>query len=212
MKSIHLAIFDWNGTLLNDLAVAYKSVKKIFKTFGVSPPSFQEYRDEIQTNYRGFYLDHGIPFNVTNERMNEIRHTVFKKNWQTTKLHAQALQFVLLCKNNSLKTAIVSGETSAILRKRLSQFGLENIFDSISGDVKNKKVALRNVLDEFSIKNPKNAFYVDDSIDGLKSALYIGIYAFAFGKGYCPPLKLSRTNPTLLFNEYSQLINLMNFV
>ena len=48
-----LAIFDWNGTTIDDLPVVYASVREIFRTYGVPAPTFEDFKLKILQFYKG---------------------------------------------------------------------------------------------------------------------------------------------------------------
>jgi beta-phosphoglucomutase-like phosphatase (HAD superfamily) len=43
-----IMLFDWNGTILDDIPIWYESVKEIFRVFGKRPPTIAEYFRELK--------------------------------------------------------------------------------------------------------------------------------------------------------------------
>lgn len=177
-----LAIFDWNGTTINDLPVVYASVREIFRTYGLPAPSLDAYREQITTNFMDFYRSHGLK-NATPDDLNAIRKRYLAEHGHEAALHPGAKDLIELCKRLGLQTAIVSAEIAEVLDKRLSEFGIFPLIDRISGSAYDKQKALLDTLDFFGVK-AENAFYLDDTFDGLMAAKSVGITAIGFCNGY----------------------------
>lgn len=177
-----LAIFDWNGTMLDDLPVVYGSVRKIFQTYGLPAPSLDAYREEITTDFMKFYEKHGLT-GAKPEDLNAIRKSYLVEHGREAKLHKGAEDLILLCRNLGLQTAVVSAEIPEVLDKKLSEFGIFPLIDRITGGAYNKPAALIDTLDFLGVQAEK-AFYLDDTLDGLMAAKSVGITTIGFCNGY----------------------------
>ncbi len=200
-----LAIFDWNGTLLNDLPIAYQSVIKIFNEFSLPAPSLEEYKNEITADFMKFYHYHGIPAYVTPELLNSIRVKYFEAHWTEPGLHPGAKDLIEFCKYLGLQTAIVSAEIADVLDKRLSGFGIFPFIDRITGSAYDKPKALTETLDFFGIQSEK-AFYLDDTFDGLMAAKSVGITAIGFCNGYNSYERIMRAKPDFPNTDFPEVL------
>jgi len=179
-----LAIFDWNGTLLDDLPMVYQSVVAIFRHYNLPPPTLSEYREEIEADFMKFYRNHGMPEGITGKDLNAIRKRYFQEHWNDALLRPHAEELLLLCRNQlGIPTALVSAEMREILIERLRSFKLMPLFDEIRGNSWNKEEALIATLDIFGTK-AEDAFYLDDTYDGLMAAKNVGIKTIGFSAGY----------------------------
>ncbi len=178
-----LAIFDWNGTLLDDLPIAYGSVLEIFGRYGIPPPSIDTYRAEITTRFMDFYRAHGIPKTATPYDLNAIRKEYFAIHGYQADLHVNAKETLMLCKVLGMQVAIVSAEIADVLEQRVRDFELTPFIDHIAGSAYDKEQALIAALDRFGVP-AEEAFYLDDTFDGLMAARNVGIITFGFCGGY----------------------------
>lgn len=175
-----VAIFDWNGTLLDDLPLVYGSVQNIFNHFGKTPPSFETYQSEITADFLKFYKTHGIPVDRESETLNAIRKEYFKKNNGTVALANGARELLQMFLGLDLKIGIVSGEARGYLQDtRLKQFGIEKCFDFVFDGVSNKMEKFKELVKILEV-DPKTIFYIDDSYDGIAAAKNSGITTFGF--------------------------------
>ena len=51
---IRNVIFDWSGTLVDDLPAVWEASNHVFRRAGVTPLTLEEFRAEFRLPYRGF--------------------------------------------------------------------------------------------------------------------------------------------------------------
>lgn len=177
LKNCQMGIFDWNGTLKDDLWLAIESVRFIFKHFKtLVPPNLRErYREEITADFEKFYYKHGISRLVTPEKVNTKRKEFFAKHGHLAKLRKNTEKTLTICRGlGHLQLGIVSAEIASILESDLDRFNIRGHFDQLWSEVRNKHNALATAHKYFKIK-PSKAFYVDDTIEGMEAAESCGL-------------------------------------
>ncbi len=200
--------FDWNGTLLRDLDVAYRSVQAIFRKYGVEPPSKEQYRESIGSNFMEFYYKYGISKSATPEGLNEIRLKFLENNWNSVKLNPGVLDCLAVCKSAGIRTAIVSAEMKEILFRRVRQFRIEDLFVFVWGDARPKREFLSKVMRQLAV-NPSQSFYIGDTVEDVEIAKSIGMTAFGFLEGYAPLEAMLSAKPDYgvrTFDELSRIV------
>lgn len=210
-----VVVFDFNGTLFDDLHVAYGSVQEIFRTYGVPCPTLEQYREEITSNYMEFYYDYGIPRTAADNDLNAIRNKFYKMDGgNNTGIRGGVIETLTELNSLGARLAIVSAESSVNLYRQLTRAGsLQRFFDFIKPEawgVKGKEQAFLQVVEIFGI-DPSEMVYVDDSVDGLNSAKNVGVTPVAFTNrtGYHSGSRLMSVTE---FNirEIRELVNLIN--
>lgn len=204
-----LGIFDWNGTLLDDLNLVYGSVTAIFKYYNLKPPELATYREKITAQFMNFYYGEGIPKTATGDDLNKIRKEYFEKHKDEVMLNKNALATLKKLKTMSMKTAIVSGEMAGYLQKRLKQFEISHLFDKVCDGAYDKEKALTQTLYYFRVK-PEESFYVDDTEDGIKAAKKVGIKTFGFihPNSYHSPERILSAEPNYPIYSLDKIIYL----
>ena len=86
---IKAVIFDYNGTLLDDLPVAYGSIREIFRRYNLPCPTPEQYRLEIGTNFMEFYYNHGFPRTTTAKELNVVRMEYYLDHFHEAKLRPE---------------------------------------------------------------------------------------------------------------------------
>ena len=197
-KPLRAVFFDWNGTLLNDLILVYGSICHIFQKFGLSPPTLDEYRAEITSNYMEFYWGHGIPRTMDANAMNAIRKQYFEAHWDEVTIHEHVGTLTYRMFQLGMRSGMVSAESGLILPQRLRQFHLNNAFDIVRGDAHNKEATLLECAHALGV-SPDESAYVDDTYDGITSALRVGMRAVGVTHGYHTSERIRAAQPDSLF-------------
>ena len=174
---VEAVFFDNNGTLLDDLTVAYGSVRAIYAYFGISPPTLEVYREEITSDYMRFYHEHSLP-GTTPDQLNVIRELYYKGHWNECNFRDDVKFVAETCRFIGLKTAIVSAETD-VLNQQLREAGLYDCFDVVRPKAWPKMQALVETAEKLGV-NCSKTMYVDDTVDGLMQAKQVGIIPVGF--------------------------------
>lgn len=214
---IEAVIFDWNGTLYDDLEpLAYASVVEIFKTYNLAPPTLDEYRQEVTSKFMDFYYGHGFIPNFSGQgsdgdarALNNIRKKFYTDNRSKGRVRVDATRTVLNLGVMRIKIGIVSAEIESLLFERLYSSDLHKLVDSrfIKTQVwDGKGPALLEVCEKLGIA-PKNTVYVDDTVDGTSAAKKAGLIPVGFSNrtGYNSGERLLSVTP-FLAHELSDLI------
>jgi HAD superfamily hydrolase (TIGR01509 family) len=178
-QPLRAVLLDNNGTCFDDLHVAYGSVRAIMAHWNVPTPSLRQFRDEISSHFADWYRNHGIPGTVTDAQMNAVRETYYAEHGHTARYRPGVLEFLLLCRERGLKTAMVSAEIGSVLIASLHRERLEAYFDRIEAEARPKTPALVRTLVALGVM-PEQAVYVDDSAEGIRSAKSIGMRTIGF--------------------------------
>ena len=203
-----LAIFDWNGTLFNDLSMLYKAIVAIFKHYRCKPPTLEECRDGLSHNWIEFYRKCGLPKSVTPEELREFRRNFVNNNWKGIGLFRDAKSAIVGCLKMKMKLAIVSAEQADFLLSRLSHHQLLSSFSEVLSQSYDKKSAFLKVLKKLSIPAEK-AFYVDDTADGILEAKEAGLATFGMTRGYNSPERIRAAKPTYVIDTLDEMVKIL---
>lgn len=183
------AVFvDWNGTLLDDLRVAYGSVQHFFSDYDLLCPTLDQYREYISTDFMQFYTAFGIPQEHCSLLQSSRRNYIYD-HWSDVSLHEGVVDFLCLCHRSSIPVFLVSGESAAILYERHKQFAIASFFTEVIGLRRFKTDSFIRIVREHGL-SPDRCVFIDDSRLGLHEAASVGIVSIAFLKGYGHPFDI----------------------
>jgi HAD superfamily hydrolase (TIGR01509 family) len=209
---LRLAIYDWNGTLFNDLPVAYSAMEYIFHTLvpRLRPPTLEEYRNGITSNFTDFYYRYGIPKTVSGDELNRLRTSHYVKLAANAALNDGAEELLRKCRSIGLKNAMVSASPEDV-EKALARFGILHLFDKIRLKAWPKGAALVETVGYFGVA-AEEAFYIDDTYDGLRAAKNLGIVAIGFTGGYCSRERILAAQPDYVVDSLREVITILNSI
>jgi beta-phosphoglucomutase-like phosphatase (HAD superfamily) len=213
-----MVLFDNNGTIFDDLDIAFGSVVRIFQSCGLTPPNKKQYRQEISADYMKFYHKYGIPSYHTPEKekqlarvLNDIRESYYIEYGSSANFRPDVARTVCTLKSMNIGVGIVSAEKSSMFQSQINRFGYVGIFNPIYTDVHNKQIAFEEICKNFNI-NPGSVIYVDDTVDGTSAAKRAGLISVAMlaDGAYNSPERLSEVTPYGVERLYD-LVGLIDF-
>ncbi len=132
IKYTHI-IWDWNGTLLNDLGASLASVNDMLEMRGMPLIDVVRYRECIGVPIKCFYEK---VFDLENEDYSEILrqynegYIYHLKNCSLTDGAAEMLDML---EKNGVKQVIVSSSNNAQLCENVKKYGIWEKFDAVLG-------------------------------------------------------------------------------
>ncbi len=196
MRKFSLVVFDWNGTLQDDLHDIYEcGVQRIFRHFALPCPTLEEYRQEVDADFMGsFYWPRGIPKDVTSQDLNAIMFEGFREKGSPPGLFPDAAQFVQALASRGRVLAVASGYAQAKLDAAVKRSGFGDIFFRVDGDVRDKAEAILSIIDQAGVAGEECAV-IGDTIEDILGAAAVGATAFICTRGFHPAERLETTRP-----------------
>ena len=133
MMKIEQVLWDWNGTLLDDLEYSIQVRNAIFPAFHLPLlESVEEYHRQFTFPVRLYYERAG----VTDEIFDDVAHAwmaEYERRMDTIPLHGDAVETVERFRRAGLGQTVLSASEQTLLRRQLALYGLEGRFDAILG-------------------------------------------------------------------------------
>ena len=127
-------IWDWNGTLLNDVDICIEAMNILLKNRGLRQLSRKEYKDVFTFPVRDYYKAIGFDFNNEEFEKPAIEFiNNYKKLSDKAELHNGVVEVLKKAENLNINQYILSAMEHNSLIKMLDDFGISYIFKKISG-------------------------------------------------------------------------------
>lgn len=211
---IKAVFFDYNGCLLDDRGLTFRSVLEVCRAFkSLRKPTLEEWRGQIGSNYMDFYRSTGISPKVSAKELNAVRNNFILSNWCDAELRSDAESVINKCKVADLKTAVVSAETEVLLRRRLREAGLEKKFDEIYSDASPKKSYLEKALKDMQLL-PEEVLFVEDTAEGIRAGREVGLITVGFtnATSYGFHNDIRTAKPRWTIDELSEIFIVLYYV
>jgi len=130
---IRQILWDWNGTLLDDLAYGISVRNRVFPKFGLSAiDSLEAYHAQFTFPVRLYYERAG----VTDENFVEIAHAwmgEYVRGFESVPLHADAVETLECFRQKGLRQVVLSATKRDMLEEQISQFPIRPYFTDVLG-------------------------------------------------------------------------------
>ena len=134
MKYTHL-IWDFNGTVLDDVEIGVESANALLKRCGLSPiPSIAYYRSVFGFPIREYYARLGVDFEKTSfEELAPIWVSEYLSRADRAKLNEGVMQTVGAVRELGLCQILLSATEIGMLKGQLDQLDITERFDGVFG-------------------------------------------------------------------------------
>ena len=187
MTRIRQVLWDWNGTLLDDLWYAIGVRNRTFPLFGLSGVyTLEEYYRQFTFPIRTYYENAG----VTDEIFDDVAHAwmaEYERGFATVPLHGDAVETLDRIRSAGMTQSVLSATRRDMLISQLDQFHLLPYFDHVLGlsDIyaRSKIDVGRAYLEECGI-SPAETVLIGDSLHDAEVADALGTHCILVTRGH----------------------------
>ena len=198
-------IFDWSGTLSDDLVSVYTAVMGIFKKLGLKVLTLEEFKKEFTLPYMEFYRK--FKKDVDREELQklyaeEIELVAKPRPFLEAK---EVLEFL---RQKEIKMILLSVYLQKQLEEEIEDYKFQNFFVDVNGSVYDKTEIVIEIMSKNNFKSDETIFIGDmtHDIDAGKKA---GVTTVAVSYGYQSKEKLLEKNPDFLIENLGELKNIV---
>ena len=198
MSDYKCIIWDWNGTLLNDVQFNMKIVNTLLNERGVrSLESEEYYKTEFSFPIIDFYRK--IGFDLENEDFTLIAREyarLFDEGYPEADIFPDAEEMLCLIKHSGREQLIISASEQGYLLKQVEYFDLSHLFTDILGvsDVlgSSKIERAKKWISERGI-DPTGVLFIGDTEHDFDTARAIGCDCVLVSRGHNSRERLEKT-------------------
>lgn len=205
VRPLKCVLFDWNGTLVNDVDRSWTATCRVLDSRSIRSPTITEFRTRFRLPLREWFTELGVP-------VTEL--TDVERDWNANlatefaPLNDGAREAVELLRDQGFTLGIVSAASSAAVHHDLERLGFRNHFDLISGSADPKREAI--ALAARSTELPLSATaYVGDTEYDIHEAHAAGAMAIGFSGGYRPRDALVKAGADYVVGNMTELCSLV---
>jgi phosphoglycolate phosphatase len=201
-------IWDWNGTLLNDLDHCISTINVLLKKRKLPQLDRDRYKEVFSFPVKNYYQSVGFDFSKEDFEIPAKEFIeLYNKDLNNCELQPYSIQVLKSFKEKGARQFILSAMQEDMLEKSLKQNGIFNFFEGIAG--LNDHYAVSKIergmklIENFNI-DKNNAFIIGDTIHDYEVASEIGIKSILIADGHQSVERLKQTK-TLVLSDLKQL-------
>jgi phosphoglycolate phosphatase-like HAD superfamily hydrolase/ADP-ribose pyrophosphatase YjhB (NUDIX family) len=195
-------IFDWSGTLVDDLPAVWRATNYVFKQAGVAEMTLDQFRAEFCLPFKGFYSKY-VP-HVSLPQLEQWFHSHFREVQHLARELPHARDMLLFCRDQGLRTFLLS----TIHREHYAAQSAATGFDLFLGhpyiEVWDKRTKILEILRAHEL-NADETLFVGDMQHDIETARHGGIFSCAVLTGYNRLEQLRAVKPDLIVEHLGEL-------
>lgn len=195
-------IFDWSGTLVDDLPAAWRATNFVFSQVGLPPLSLEQFRAEFCLPFKKFY-DRYTPA-LPMEKLEEWFHGHFGKVAHTVEALPYARGFLEFCRQRQLRTFVLTSVHARYYEIQADATGFAQFLEHPYLQVYDKREKIHDLLREHGLAAEETLFIGDMEHD-IETARHGGVYSCAVLTGYNTLEQLRRADPDLIVEHLGEL-------
>jgi len=212
----HLAVFDWNGTLFDDLDANIKGANAVFNFHGRDPLTIEQYQETFTFPILHFYTANGIhadEYLESHDETAKVYFETYEKAAQELGLRSMVIEFLQWLNDNGVDCMLLSNHLKENVEQQLARFHIRHYFSHIScNDIydasfilkMNKCDRLRTHMEKHGY-NARNAFIIGDTLEEPEIAELLGLTSFSITGGCLNRERLLSSGTDYVIDHFSEL-------
>ena len=195
-------IFDWSGTLVDDLPGVWKATNHVLEQAGAQTLTLNEFRSEFELPFTKFY-DRFIP-DIPLPKLEKWFHGYFEQVSSDVSALPNTIEFLEFCKQKRIRCFILSTVKADYFFSQAKNTKMEIFFEKTYLGIWDKKEKIRDILTDNNLSQ-EETIYVGDMQHDVDTAHHGGIHSCAVLTGYNTFDQLKKSSPTLITEDLSGL-------
>ena len=203
-------IWDWNGTLLDDLSYTLECVNQMLARRSLRQLELEEFRERFSFPVEAFYRQVG--FDVDRETFGALSHewgSLYEENKHICRLHNQVPETLQTLTELKLGQSILSAYPQTQLHETVSHYGLKPYFTHVVGhenfQAPGKIPQARWLQQQLGVPAQKLGL-IGDTVHDAEVAEALGMRCILVSSGYNSAARLLGTGHAVL-ESLSQLLD-----
>ncbi|MBC8126962.1 MAG: HAD hydrolase-like protein [Gloeobacteraceae cyanobacterium ES-bin-144] len=200
-------IFDWSGTLVDDLGPVIEATNAVLRIYSVPPMDRESFRRSFRLPYREFYTD--ILPHVPLEELEAHFRPAFDAAITPVTILPHAREKLEWCAALGIRTFVLTSMDSLAFKRQLLDFGLQDLFVATYSGVLDKREIIHQILETHHL-DPSETAFVGDMTHDVETARHGGISSIAVLTGYNHPEILAAVRPDITVPDLGVLRSLLD--
>jgi phosphoglycolate phosphatase len=199
-------IFDWSGTLVDDLPAVWEATNYVFRQAHVPELTLDEFRAEFCLPFKKFY-EKFLP-HLPVEKLEPWFHSEFKRCQDSVTPLPHAREFLQFCRERGLRAFVLSSVHTDHWKVQAEVTAFGEFIDEAFVGVWDKREKIHEILEQHQLAKDETLFIGDMQHD-IETAKHGGVHSCAVLTGYNNLAQLRAASPDLIVEHLGELRNLL---
>lgn len=189
-------LFDWSGTLVNDLPPTLFATNAVLAHHDVAEMDLDEFRARFRLPYPEFY-EEVLP-GVAIDSLEDIFRSAFRASPEQVTVLPHAREMMEWCREQGTRCFILSSMDTGVFDEQAERLGMDHFFERLYTGIIDKRERIGSILDAHDL-DPSVTAFIGDMAHDIETAHHGGVASVAVTTGYDPEARLVKAEPTHLF-------------
>ncbi len=194
-------IFDWSGTLCDDLELSWKITNQTLEHFSQTSISLQEYQQEFTIPLTGFYRKY-CP-SISQKAIDTYFFEAYQELVCETKLYPNALKMIQALSSKA-SLFILSTLSQDILEKILRHLKIDHLFSQVYGGAYDKILFLPKIIKNHNLTSFET-FFIGDTPHDILTGQQNKVQSVGSTYGYNSKEVIIHSKPDYHFSDISSM-------
>ncbi|MDO8349136.1 MAG: NUDIX domain-containing protein [Planctomycetota bacterium] len=195
-------IFDWSGTLVDDLPAVLEATNHVLRRAGLPEMTRDRFRAEFKLPFTGFY-ERYTP-DIPMERLEGWFHERFREVQGSVEELPHARKFLEFCRARGLRTLLLSTMHPDHFAVQSAKNGFDQWLDHPYLGVWDKRRKIHEILLAHNL-DPAETVFIGDMEHDVETAKHGGVHSVGVLTGYNTSAQLRGASPDLLVEHLGEL-------
>jgi phosphoglycolate phosphatase-like HAD superfamily hydrolase/ADP-ribose pyrophosphatase YjhB (NUDIX family) len=195
-------IFDWSGTLVDDMPAVWRATNYVLQQAGQPEMSLDRFRAEFRLPFLGFYQEH-VP-HVPLPQLEAWFHGHFRQIQDTVVELPHAREFLGFCRQRGIRTIVLSTVHRDYYARQCERHGFGSFIEHAYLEVWDKRAKIGEILRTHGLAKAETLFIGDMQHD-IETARHGGVRSCAVLTGYNRLDQLRASGPDLIVEHLGEL-------
>lgn len=199
-------IFDWSGTLCDDLALTLDASNYVFEKYGRESLTREAFQSEFQLPYPDYYA-RVLPHAPLDQLEDHFRYA-FDHSREQVCILPHAREFMEYCRAQGIRCFALTSVDAIAFDKQCKEMGMFEYFEAIHAGIRYKEQHIHQLLAQHGLDASETAFIGDMQHD-IQAAKHGGITSIAVLTGYNGAAQLALAKPDMIVPDLQVLRNMI---
>ncbi|HEY5908972.1 MAG TPA: NUDIX domain-containing protein [Verrucomicrobiae bacterium] len=195
-------IFDWSGTLVDDLPAVWEATNYVLAKAQRDELSLEQFRAEFCLPFTIFY-DRHVP-HIPLPQLEDWFHSHFRRVQDSVCELPHARNFLEFCRARGLRTFLLSTVHRDHFAAQAARTGFDQYLEKPYVNVWDKRQKIHEILEEHGLQ-PDRTLFVGDMEHDIETARHGGVHSCGVLTGYNTLAQLRRAGPDLIVEHLKEL-------
>jgi len=200
-------IFDWSGTLVDDLGPVLEATNAVLGIYGLAALDREGFRRRFRLPYQEFYSEM-LPTVPLVELEGHFRRA-FAASASPVTVLPHAREKLEWCRRCGLRAFVLTSMDAQAFELQLDAFGWRRHFEATYAGVLDKRQVIHRILATHQLA-PEATAFIGDMTHDVETARHGGITSIAVLTGYNHPEVLAAVRPDLTVADLGALRELLD--